>query len=65
VFFRPLKPGKSFRTDAFLEYCKYQKTEGPGCRSPRFSNAQVRDKIRQQLQVLRNLKLLEFFGGGF
>jgi len=27
-------------------------------------NAHVRDKIRQQLQVLRDLDLLEFLGGG-
>jgi type II restriction enzyme len=27
-------------------------------------NAHVRDKIRQQLQILRDLKLLEFLGGG-
>jgi type II restriction enzyme len=27
-------------------------------------NAHVRDKIRQQLQVLRDLGLLEFLGGG-
>jgi hypothetical protein len=27
-------------------------------------NRQVRDKIRQQLQVLRDLSLLEFLGGG-
>jgi len=27
-------------------------------------NAHVRDKIRQQLQVLRDLRLLEFLGGG-
>ena len=27
-------------------------------------NAHVRDKIRQQLQVLRNLGLIEFLGGG-
>ncbi len=28
------------------------------------NNAHVRDKIRQQLQVLRDLGLLEFLGGG-
>jgi len=27
-------------------------------------NAHVRDKIRQQLQVLRDLRLLEFLGSG-
>jgi len=27
-------------------------------------NAHVRDKIRQQLQVLRDMGLLEFIGGG-
>jgi type II restriction enzyme len=27
-------------------------------------NAHVRDKIRQQLQVLRDLGLVEFLGGG-
>jgi type II restriction enzyme len=29
------------------------------------NNAHVRDKIRQQLQVLRDLGLLTFLGGGF
>jgi type II restriction enzyme len=28
------------------------------------TNAHIRDKIRQQLQVLRDLGLLEFLGGG-
>ena len=28
------------------------------------TNRHVRDKIRQQLQVLRDLGLLEFLGGG-
>ena len=28
-------------------------------------NAHIRDKIRQQLQVLRDLGLLEFLGAGF
>lgn len=28
------------------------------------NNRHVRDKIRQQLQVLRDLGLLEFLGGG-
>ena len=28
------------------------------------ANRHVRDKIRQQLQILRDLGLLEFLGGG-
>ena len=34
----------------------------PGCRTP--NNAHVRDKIRQRLQVLRDLGLLEFLAPG-
>jgi hypothetical protein len=33
-FFRLLKPGKSFSTDAILEYCEYQKAEGLGAPQP-------------------------------
>ena len=29
------------------------------------ANRHVRDKIRQQLQILRDLGLLEFLGGGY
>ena len=32
--------------------------------SPKRTNRHVRPKIRQQLQVLRDLGLLDFLGGG-
>jgi type II restriction enzyme len=40
----------------------YERADGLAKLHPK--NAHVRDKIRQQLQVLRDLHLLEFLGGG-
>jgi type II restriction enzyme len=53
---------QSMRTTDFNLADVYEHTDALAKLHP--SNAHVRDKIRQQLQVLRDLGLLEFLGGG-
>jgi type II restriction enzyme len=53
---------RSVRTSEFSLADVYAHTDELARLHPK--NAYVRDKIRQQLQVLRDLGLIEFLGGG-